>query len=63
MYEEQYKLKTKKITRNWPNQRVELPVILCNDDVDRNEKIITEFLEFNRRGNPVLVIEKKIDYI
>ncbi|KAK8892270.1 hypothetical protein M9Y10_029495 [Tritrichomonas musculus] len=56
LFKEQYKLITKKIPRNRPNLRIEYPVILCDSITERNHKIASEVIDFNKNGYPVLVI-------
>ena len=56
IYEQEYNLKTVTIPRNKPNQRIELPMILCDTIEDRNKCIVFEILQFHNQGNPVLAI-------
>ncbi|KAK8839804.1 hypothetical protein M9Y10_031512 [Tritrichomonas musculus] len=56
IYRNEYNLTTLKVPRNKPNQRVEFPMILCDSITERNKKIVSEIIEFNRRKNPILVI-------
>ena len=58
-----YKISTKKIPRNLPNHRIELPMILCSDIKERNKMIVDEVIEFHIKGIPVLVILKNLNEI
>ena len=59
----QYQLVTKKIPRSKPNRRIELPIILCKDFEERNQKIANEVLEFHEKEYPVLVIFQDLNEI
>lgn len=56
VFNEQYQLDTCIIPRNLPNRRVDLPILICKDEKDRNYNIIHEVLQYNKLGHPILIV-------
>ena len=56
LFKQQYGLVTDKIPRNKPNRRIQLPIILCKNLTERNQKILEEVFSFNVLNIPVLVV-------
>ena len=63
LLKENYKLITKKIPRNNPNRRIELPILLCSSIEERNWKILNEIEQYHQKSIPILVIFKDLNEI
>ncbi|KAK8889049.1 hypothetical protein M9Y10_033792 [Tritrichomonas musculus] len=61
--EKHYNLITKKIPRDAPNHRIELPSIICSTIKERNAQIVNEVIEYHAKEIPVLVIFRDLNEI
>ena len=56
LYSKHYNINSEKISRNKPNRRIDLPIILCNNNAERDQLILNDIIIFAQKGFPVLVI-------